>query len=373
MRYAVFGVGRQGTAVVWDLIERCGATRVIAFDIDPRVMQRVHDALGSRAAAVEFHPLSPAREADAPRIVERIGRCAVVIGALPYALNPALTRLCLQARVPLCDLGGNPDVVAEQRRMADGSTLVSPDCGLAPGLNNILAVYLLRTHGVDSARAFCGGLPARRDPANPLDYKLLFSAAGLISEYSGRCAVLRGGRVEFVEALTGREDLPGDREAFFTSNNSPLTFEGLAAEGLRDYEYRTVRWRGHLEKALLLKHLGFFRGDRELDAALAAGLERQESLRFDRRRDVDEVFLRVEGRTAAGAVHALEMTVRGNESFTAMEQTTAWGITIPALWITAGARSAGATVPAGCAPPERWVDPGWALEELRRRTPVRQT
>src|SRR5262249_23485950 len=181
-------------------------------------------------------------------------------------------------------------------------------------------------------------------------------------------AVLRGGRVEFVEALTGLEDLSGEREAFYTSNNAPLSFEHLRAVGVRDYEYKTVRWRGHLEKVLVLKALGFFRGARGLEQALADGLAKQEWLHFDRSRDVDETYLRVEGTNAAGKKHAVVITVHGTPQFSAMELTTSWGVTIPALWIAKAAKAAGQKLPAGCLPPQQVVDPAWAIRELAKRT-----
>lgn len=370
MIYTVFGVGRQGVAVIYDLIERCGATRVVAFDVAAHVAGRLRETLGGRASLVDLHELSPADPTHAERIVGLIQGSACAISALPYALNPAATRLCIRANVPLADLGGNPDVVAEQARICGNSLLVLPDCGLAPGLNNIMAVHLRRAFQCTAAKAFCGGIPARKDSANPLQYKLLFSPWGLISEYSGQCAVLRNGRVEMVEALTGREELPSDREAFYTSNNAPQSFEYLSQIGLRDYEYKTVRWRGHLEKVLVLKAFGFLRGNRSLDEALAAGIGAAEWLRFDRQRDVDEVFLRVEGTTATGEKHAVAITVFGNAQFSAMELTTSWGVTIPAYWIAKQAGEGASRLPKGCLPPQQVVDSKWALEELEKRTTV---
>jgi len=370
MIYAVFGVGRQGVAVIYDLIERCSATRVVAFDVAAQVADRLRETLGERTSRVDLHELSPADPTHADRIINLIRGSACAISALPYALNPAATRLCIRADVPLADLGGNPDVVAEQARICGEKLLVVPDCGLAPGLNNIMAVHLRRAFNCTAAKAYCGGIPAKKDPANPLQYKLLFSPWGLISEYSGQCAVLRNGRVELVEALTGREELPNDREAFYTSNNAPQSFEYLSQIGLRDYEYKTVRWRGHLEKVLVLKAFGFLSGNHAQDEALAAGIAAQDWLRFDRRRDVDEVFLRVEGTDAAGRKHAVGITVFGNPQFSAMELTTSWGVTIPAYWIARAAQDAAAKLPRGCLPPQQVVDSTWALAELEKRTPV---
>lgn len=372
MKYTVFGVGRQGVAVIYDLLERCGGTHIVAFDVSPDVATRLREALGKSADKVELHLVSPADASSADNIVEKIRGSACAISALPYALNPAATRLCIRAKVPLADLGGNPDVVAEQARLCDGSTLVLPDCGLAPGLNNMMAVYLRQNHDAVAIKAFCGGIPAKRDPSNPLQYKLLFSPWGLISEYSGQCAVLRNGRVESVEALTGREELPNEREAFYTSNNAPLSFEHLKSIGVRDYEYKTVRWTGHLEKVLVLKALGFLRGDRTLDQALADGITKQEWLRFDRRCDIDETYLRVEGTNPAGKKHAVAITVHGTPQFSAMELTTSWGVTIPALWIAKAAIDSGQKLPTGCLPPQQVVDAAWAMQELAKRTKVTQ-
>ncbi|MCK6457718.1 MAG: hypothetical protein L6Q92_14455 [Phycisphaerae bacterium] len=370
MHYVVFGVGRQGAAAIFDLLDKCGATRVTAIDVDPHVRERIAEVLGDRTGQVELHALDPRRPEHQDEIVERIRGCACAISALPYALNPIATTLCHRAGAVLADLGGNPDVIAEQVRLCDGSTLIMPDCGLSPGLNNIMTVYLRRRFDVIAAKAYCGGIPATRERRNPLDYKLLFSPWGLISEYSGRCAVLRDGCVEHVEALTGHEELDGDREAFYTSNNSPLTFEYLRSIGLRNYEYKTVRWRGHLERILLLKQVGFFRGDEDLDAALALGLSKQDWLRFDRQRDVDEVVLRVEGWTEDRRATAVGITVRGTPMFSAMELTTSWGVTIPAAWVAFGATQSRAALPKGCRPPEQVVDPAWALAELERRCRV---
>lgn len=367
MRYAVLGCGRQGIAVIADLLDYCQADRVVAFDTDAGVTARLREVLGEHAARVDLHALSPADPAAAHRVVELIAGSACAISALPYALNPDATRLCLRAGVPMCDLGGNPDVVAQQMAICGEDGLVVPDCGLAPGLNNILAVYLRQRFAVTAMRAYCGGIPAERDPANPLQYKLLFSPWGLVSEYSGRCAVLRNGRVEFVEALTGLEPLPNEREAFFTSNNAPLSFEQLAGLEVREYAYKTVRWRGHLERVLLLKSLGFFRGNRALDQALVDGMSQQPWLAFDRTRDVDEVVLWLEGESDDGSRYRAGITVRGDRRLTAMEKTTSWGATIPAYWI---ARAAGANLPRGCLPPQQVVDAAWAVDELKRRTPV---
>src|SRR5262249_34989707 len=136
---------------------------------------------------------------------------------------------------------------------------IVPDCGLAPGLVNTLALYGIETMDVcREIQARCGGLPQK--PRPPLDYKLVFAISGLTVEYFGKAHVLRDGKVVEVDTFTELEDIEfpspvGRCEAFVTSggaSTAPLTFEGK----IEKYEYKTVRYPGHHAKFRVIKDLG---------------------------------------------------------------------------------------------------------------------
>ena len=81
---------------------------------------------------------------------------------------------------------------------------VVPDCGLAPGLGNILAAASSSSAGAGAIEIRCGGLP--QTPRPPLGYKLVFNVGGLTNEYSGEAEYLRDGRIVRVPTLDrGRE------------------------------------------------------------------------------------------------------------------------------------------------------------------------
>ena len=144
----------------------------------------------------------------------------------PYRFNAELTEAAIAAGV-VRDLGGNTTVVRQQLAQhaaaeARGVSVV-PDCGLAPGLANILAA-----HGVSQMDAprdvhvRCGGLP--QQPVGPLGYKLVFNFDGLVNEYSGFGEFLRDGRRAAVPALTELEEIEfapplGKCEAAVTSGD----------------------------------------------------------------------------------------------------------------------------------------------------------
>lgn len=364
-RYVLFGAGRQGTAAIEDLVARCDASSVLAVEPDDgrreAARARLAKLLGRRAAAIEWAP--GARERD-------LAGAAAVLSCAPYQANVALTELALEAGVPFLDLGGNPETVAAQQKLARGSKVpVVPDCGVSPGISNVVAVHCARAHGCDEITVRCGGLPLERpDPeANPLQYKLVFSPWGLISEYSGDVPVIRGGEVGSVRALDAIEPFDEEHEAAPTSNNSPQVVAYLAGQGVREYGYKTVRYAGHFALVRGWRALGYLRGDAGRDAELARVLEADPALRYDPRKDRDKLILAIRGRRRAGAMtrgfeYRFDVAADPRTRFAAMERMTAWGITIVAHHLASG-RGA----PKGFATPERFVDAAWLIGEVERR------
>jgi len=149
----------------------------------------------------------------------------VAISAVPYFFNLSLAEAAVESGVHFCDLGGNNRIVAAEfaldaKAKEAGVTLI-PDCGLAPGLVNILAVGAIDgLEAVKSVEIRVGGLPQKPHP--PLDYQIVFSPHGLLNEYMEPATVIQNGKVAEVPSLTGWEEIafvpPYDRlEAFHTS------------------------------------------------------------------------------------------------------------------------------------------------------------
>lgn len=363
--YVVFGAGRQGTAAVHDLVRHCEARDVLVVEPDAArgaaAKKRLARLLG-RDAGVLRHAKSASR-AD-------LAAADVVLSCAPYSSNVELTRRSLAAGTAFCDLGGNPETVAEQETLARRSDVsVVPDCGVSPGISNVLAVHCAKVHGCDDVRVRCGGLPlVRPDPAtNPLLYKLVFSPWGLISEYSGDVPCLRRGRVVGQRALSVIERFDEGLECSPTSNNSPQVVEYLAACGVREYDYRTIRYDGHWGLVQGWRTLGFLRGDEARDRELADRLSADPVLRYDPAKDRDVLILSVRGTSTRDSLrrvfeYRFDVPADRRTKFAAMELTTCWGITIVAHHMASG-RGA----PKGFATPERFVDTTWFLAEVEKR------
>ena len=166
MRMLVLGAGLQGSACAYDLLQNSaidevrladkGTTALPAFlsryADNPRLVRVALDAKDLKAVANAMEGVS------------------AVMCALPYYFNLEMTRLAIEAGVPFCDLGGNTEIVFQQKGLdaaarAKGITVI-PDCGLAPGMVNILAqLGIDRCDRVSRVKIFVGGLPQK--PGRP--------------------------------------------------------------------------------------------------------------------------------------------------------------------------------------------------------------
>lgn len=363
--YVVFGAGRQGTAAIHDLITFCEAGSVLVVEPDDtrrKAAEARIKALVPRSGA----KLRWASEASAADLEEK----HVVLSCAPYSANVALTKLALEAGVAFTDLGGNPETVAAQEKLAAKKRVpVVPECGISPGISNIMAMHCARAHGCTRIEVRCGGLPLVEPDrhSNPLQYKLVFSAWGLISEYSGAVPVIREGKRKEIAALSQLEEFDEHHESAPTSNNSPQVVEQLVAAGVKHYDYMTIRYKGHWQLVRGWKSLGFLKGDRASDQQLALHLESDKVLHYDPKKDRDKLILRVRGTRAEdgmqrGFEYRLDVAADKKTKFTAMELTTCWGITIVAHHIASGRGQ-----PKGFATPERFVDSGWVISQVERR------
>jgi len=260
MRFVVLGAGLMGRALVHDLLRSSGIERVTVADAEAERSMSLAREFGSPLIHPVVLDVSKTREG-----IECLRGHHCAISAVPFRFNAELTKAAIEAGVHFCDLGGNDHVVEEQRRM-DGlavqrGVLVVPNCGLAPGLGNILAAGGARIfgEGIDAIAIRVGGLPQHPHP--PFNYQLVFSVEGLLNEYSGTAKVLRDYRQTEIDAMTELESLSfpppfGELEAFLTSGGTSLLTE-MFAGSVRHLDYKTIRYPGHCERFRTLLELGF--------------------------------------------------------------------------------------------------------------------
>ncbi|HUH13780.1 MAG TPA: saccharopine dehydrogenase C-terminal domain-containing protein [Longimicrobiales bacterium] len=374
MRILVMGAGLQGSACAYDLLESEGVERVVVADLS---VEGLPPFLEARRGDARLEQLAlDARDEDAVRrALEGVDVC---LNALPYFFNPAITRLAVEAGVHYADLGGNTEIVFDQLKLDDEARekgiSVVPDCGLAPGMVNILAVAgMAELDETDSVKIRVGGLP--QEPEPPLNYHIVYSLQGVLDYYSTDSWVLRDGRPQEVGALSEIEhvDFPepvGRLEAFHTAggiSTLPWSYEGK----VRSIEYKTLRYPGHAQIMKAIRALGLL----ELDPVEVDGVQvvprdafiasAEPRLKKPGARDL--VALRVEAEGTKGGARrrvVFDLLDRYDEDtqITAMERTTGFSLSIIGQLAARGELARrGVATPDEMVPARRYID------ELARR------
>jgi saccharopine dehydrogenase-like NADP-dependent oxidoreductase len=177
----------------------------------------------------------------------------IVVSAAPFHLTTTIASAAHRHGVHYFDL--TEDVASARATAslaADETTpttsVLMPQCGLAPGFVSVVAADLARNFDADGLRTLSlrvGALP--QFPTNALKYNLTWSTDGLINEYCNPCNAIVDGEPQQTTALEDLETFSLDGvayEAFNTSGGLGSlcdTFQGR----IEDLDYKTVRYPGH--------------------------------------------------------------------------------------------------------------------------------
>src|SRR6476469_3575260 len=259
MKMLVLGAGLQGSACAYDLLQNDEVTEVRLADLHT---SHLPDFLGPYSGKRLIPTPIDVRDHEAVGALMR--QSDAVMSAIPYYFNFELAKQAVAAGVHFCDLGGNTEIVFEQKTLdaearAKGITII-PDCGLAPGMVNILAEYgISQLDTVDEVKIFVGGLPQHPEP--PLNYQIVYSLEGVLDYYTTLSWIIRDGVRTQVKALSEREiiEFPaplGELEAFHTAGG--LSTMAFRYEGkIPSMEYKTLRYPGHAAIMEAIRELGF--------------------------------------------------------------------------------------------------------------------
>ena len=368
MRMLVLGAGLQGSACAYDLLQNDDVTEVRLADVNiGHLPEFLAPYSGKRLIPT---PLD-VRNAEGVQALMRESDAAM--SAIPYYFNLDLARHAAATGVHFCDLGGNTDIVFEQKKLEPiarekGITIV-PDCGLAPGMVNILAEHGIdQLDKVDEVKIFVGGLPQNPEP--PLNYQIVYSLEGVLDYYTTLSWVVRDGKRVQVKALSEIEavrfDEPvGELEAFHTAGGlSTMAFR--YGGQIPNMEYKTLRYPGHAKIMEAIRDLGFLdqepvdvKGTRVSPRDLAVA---QMGPRLTKPDGMDLVALRV---TVTGTKSGQRKTIKyelidsydEERGISAMMRTTGYSLSITGQMQARGeVQPPGVHTPDECIPGDKYID-----------------
>lgn len=353
--YVVFGTGRMGRAVAWHLVNDASTDTVRLADTSSSALQALAAELDGFHHKISLHQIADMSEAELSNLLHGSDVCVATCGYQSYV---KITEACIKAHCGMVDLGGNRDVVDEQKSFHEAAALagvtIIPDCGLAPGMIGILGMLAFQQvehqgFANIAVNMRVGGLPMNPGTRseNPLQYLLTWSPDGLINEYEIPADELRDGELLKSTALSGCENVQiqtpwkgkTEFEAFVTgggSSNLPFLLKDRAL----NVNYKTLRYRGHCEIMRGIQRLGFFSNDFKVNGTGLREVLTQALQQNLTSSDGDDLVIAragargtLPGKRPAMALYEIFCAKDISKNFSAMAQTTGYSAAIVAQLI----------------------------------------
>lgn len=242
----VLGAGLVGKAMAIDLSKNFDVT---SADINEEALGFVAQH-GIKTQKVDFTNLTQLAAALQP--------FDLVVGAVPGFMGLQTVRTVIEAGKNIADISFFPEDPFQLDELAKKKNVtVITDCGVAPGMGNIILGYHYHRMKITDYECLVGGLPVVREW--PYEYKAVFSPIDVIEEYIRPARYVQQGAVIVKEALSDPELIHFDGVGTLESWNS----DGLRSliktmPGIPNMIEKTLRYPGCIEYLRVLRESGFF-------------------------------------------------------------------------------------------------------------------
>jgi len=181
----------------------------------------------------------------------------LVICALPGFMGFKTLKSIIKAGKNVVDISFFPEdpfLLDELAKNKNVTAIV--DCGVSPGLSNVILGYHNKRMQVENYRCIVGGLPYKRDW--PFEYKAFFSPIDVLEEYTRPARIVVDGKIIEKPALSEPEIINykevGDLEAFNTDGLRSL----MKTMKIPNMIEKTMRYPGHIDLMKIFREVGLF-------------------------------------------------------------------------------------------------------------------
>ncbi len=245
----VLGSGLVGNVIAKDLAEKHDVTSV---DINEKALIPLKEyGISTIVSDLSNHD----------NITKLIQGFDLVIGSVPGNMGYNMLKTVIKAKKNIVDISFFPEDPFRLDKLAKENKVVAiMDCGVAPGMGNIILGHHNLNMEISDYECLVGGLPEVREW--PYEYKAVFSPIDVIEEYIRPARYVQNKNIIFKEALSETELIHFDKIGTLESWNS----DGLRSliktmPHIPNMIEKTLRYPGCVEYIKVLRESGFFSYD----------------------------------------------------------------------------------------------------------------
>jgi len=264
----VLGYGLVGKAIALDL---SGKYQVTAADL----ITDAFDKLSKSGIKTIQEDLS-----DREKLARLVSGYDLVIGALPGNLGYQALETVIREGKNIVDISFMPEdyfILDELARRNNVTAIV--DCGVAPGMSNLILGYHHERMKIENFTCYVGGLPLVREW--PYEYKAVFSPIDVIEEYTRPARFIKNGQLITREALSDIEMLDFKSIGKLEAWNSDGLRSLIKTMKIPNMIEKTLRFPGTTNYIKALRETGFFsKNEIEIDSKMIRPIDLTTKLLF---------------------------------------------------------------------------------------------
>ena len=247
MQIAILGAGMVGRAMAIDLAKNYTVT---SFDVSDQSLQ----LLNKKNSAVKTVQTDLSEYDNYNNLLHGFD---FVISAVPGFMGYKTLEAIINSKKNVVDISFFPEDVLQLDALAKKNNVTAiVDCGVAPGMSNLILGYHNAQIKIDSFECMVGGLPKKR--VKPFEYKAPFSPIDVLEEYTRPARYVENGCVVTKPALSDAElidfEKVGTLESFNTDGLRSILF---TMKHIANMKEKTLRYPGHIDLMKGLIKAGF--------------------------------------------------------------------------------------------------------------------
>ncbi len=245
-KIVVLGCGAVGRHMAIDLCKN-SEYEVIAVDVNREVPEQL-----ARAHPIQIRIEDLSTEEGVTRAVEDAD---IVIGSVPYNVGYTMLERVIRAGKNIVDISyfmEDPfglDVLAKEQ----GVTAVV-DCGVVPGMGNIILGDHSRNMKLDRYECYVGGVPKSRKA--PLGYKSPFPVLEVLEEYAESGTMVENGELVVRPMLAETRTINLDKVGTMACLNSDGLRTLIHTMDIPDMFEKTLRYPEHVDQMRIFRDTG---------------------------------------------------------------------------------------------------------------------
>jgi len=247
MQIAILGAGMVGRAMAIDLAANYSVT---SFDVSDKSLQ----LLAQKNNSVKTIKTDLSDHSNYGSLLKGFD---IIVSAVPGFMGYKTLEAIINAKKNVVDISFFPENALELDGLAKKNQVTAiVDCGVAPGMSNLILGYYNERMKITNFECLVGGLPKKR--VYPFEYKAPFSPIDVLEEYTRPARYVVNSHIVTKPALSDAEIIDfenvGTLESFNTDGLRSILFTMGHIPNMKE---KTLRYPGHIDLMKGLIKAGF--------------------------------------------------------------------------------------------------------------------